>query len=204
MTLSGLRFKLISPDGETRPSLAAFAAPLSAKADSKVDTAPTLPPRDFDAGYARGAADERAAIAGALHALDACKSTLELQLAGLEETYRKRCAALLAQILKAAIPPISEAAARATIARLFEDATGKPQHANVAIVAAPDIHDALQAFCEQFDPAISMQSDLSLAPGTLQARWNSGGIDCDVGRSLFAIVELLNSGSGLNAKEPSS
>jgi hypothetical protein len=36
-------------------------------------------------------------------------------------------------------------------------------------------------------------SDERLAPGAMIVRWRDGGLDCDLGRSLFAIVDFLNS-----------
>lgn len=132
------------------------------------------------------------ALAEAIAAIDAARVDLQSQSAALEAHYRRECASTLAALISAAAPAISEAAAKDAIASVFREERGDMQPADLTFVAAPDLHEIVREACARRSPPVSITIDESLEPGALRIRWNGGGLDCDVGRSLFAIVEFLS------------
>lgn len=156
---------------------------------------------DFDKGYEAGARAKADEVGAALAALHAARQEIDSRIATLEAQYRRQCAATLAEIISAAAPSICEAAARDAIAGIFTDAAGAPELPELTLRASPDILDAIKSGVPH-DLAATLTIDAELAPGTLTARWRDGGLDCDVGRSLFAIVEFLNAQSAQPPEEP--
>ncbi|MDZ7628411.1 MAG: hypothetical protein U5J99_08425 [Parvularculaceae bacterium] len=153
---------------------------------------------DFEMGYEAGADAKSGEVHAALAALVAAKQEIDARVATLEARYRQRCAATLAEIISAAAPAICEAAAREAIAGVFNGAAAPPA---LVLRASPDVLDAIKgAVTETLSTSLTI--DDGLAPGTVQARWGDGGLDCHVGQSLFAIVEFLNAQSSDYSEEP--
>jgi len=144
-----------------------------------------------------GSLDEEAARAGklqnALDALSQATNEIHRQLGEMESHYLRKCAGTVAQIISAAAPAICEAAAQAAIARVLDEAAGSSAIAEVSITVAPDLYDTLREACDRYVFPMNFLSDERLAPGAMRVRWRDGGLDCDLGRSLFAIVDFLNS-----------
>lgn len=131
--------------------------------------------------------EREAELAAAIAALARAKTDIESRAAALDAHYRACCAKTLAQIIAAAAPAICETAARTAIARVFDETARTAAPPSLTLASSADIFAALGG-----DAAATLLMDDTLAPGTLVARWRDGGLDCDVGRSLFAIVDFLN------------
>ena len=163
----------------------------------------TPAPSDFETGYAAGVEAKSGEVGTALAALDAARREIESRIAILEAQYRRQCAATLAEIISAAAPAICEAAARGAIAEIFDSAPGAAAPPELTLRASPDILEAIKGEVDPAQAALFTIDD-ALAPGSLEAHWRDGGLDCDVGRSLFAIVEFLNAQSAPQAEEHQS
>lgn len=146
---------------------------------------------DFEKGYEAGARAKSDEVGAALSALLAARAEIDRRAATLEAHYRRQCAATLAEIISAAAPSICEAAARDAIAGIFNDAAGAEVFPELTLRASPDVVEAIKGDVRR-DVSAILTIDAALQPGTIEARWREGGLDCDVGRSLFAIVEFLN------------
>jgi len=140
-------------------------------------------------------------LQNALDVLTQATNEIHRQIGEMEAHYLRKCAGTVAQIISAAAPAICEAAAQAAIARVLDEAAGSSAIAEVSIKVAPDLYETLREACEQRALPMSLHSDEGLAPGALQVRWREGGLDCDLGRSLFAIVDFLNSQLKLTNEE---
>lgn len=141
------------------------------------------------------------ALADAITAIEAARIELQAQTEALEAHYRRECASTLAALISAAAPAISEAAAKDAIASVFREERGDAQPADIAFVAAPDLFEIVRDECARRSPPVNVDVDERLEPGALRIRWNGGGLDCDVGRSLFAIVEFLSATSSSLQKD---
>ncbi len=157
---------------------------------------------EFEEGYEAGARAKFGEIETALAALLAARADLDRCTAALEAQFRRQCAATLAEIISAAAPSICAAAAREAIAGIFGHAAGPATFSELKLRASPDILEAIKDAVSPHQSAYFTMDD-TLAPGTLEARWSDGGLDCDVGRSLFAIVEILNAHKAPSAEEQS-
>lgn len=151
--------------------------------------------RAFDDGFAAGFAQRTADLTGVFEAVETARHELEKRLSTLESAYRARCASVLAEIISAAAPAVTEASARMAVAGIIEESLGDGVSGAVTLTCASDIFELLQRACAEAATAVELSADPDLPPGALKARWSGGGMDCDVGRSLFAIVEFLNAQS---------
>jgi hypothetical protein len=156
---------------------------------------------DFENGFEAGARAKSGEVGAALTALLAARDQIDRRTNALEAQYRQQCAATLAEIIGAAAPSICEAAARNAIASIFSDAAGAAALPDLTLRASPDVFDAIKGEVPPVHADV-FSIDPALAPGTIEARWLEGGLDCDVGRSLFAIVEFLNAQSAQPTEEP--
>lgn len=154
----------------------------------------------FDDGFEAGSRAKEAELGAALDAIGRAQREIEERMNALDSSYRRQCAATLARIISAAAPAICETAAQSAIARIFNDAVGDAPRAELTLTVSQDIHDVIQG-ARGGDLPAAIAIDADLPPGSLQARWRDGGLDCDVGRSLFAIVEFLNSEAGQTPEE---
>lgn len=171
-------------------------APLGVKTHTTLATAAAAQEAAYKQGFQAGFQAKSEELAATLDVLAGAKTDLERQAGALEALYRKRCAATLAQIIAAAAPAICEAAAREAITEVFSHAGGDAPRLSLSLLASSDIHAAIS-----LQAPVDLIIDDSLAPGTLIARWNEGGFDCDVGKSLFAIVDLLNAQASPETEE---
>ncbi len=191
MTLRSVRLERVSP----AVAQCARPADLWRPLDEGPQAPCAMPDVPGTIALCSGAAAETGRTAAALDALEQARSELLQRIESLEAQYRKRCVAMLAQIVSAAAPAICEAAARGAIGRIFDDETGAVPLSEIEMTAAPDIFEALHEACLQRSPPLNLAADERLEPGALRMRWKDGGLDCDVGRSLFAIVDFLNAQS---------
>lgn len=129
----------------------------------------------------------------ALASLEAARAEIELRTHQLERHFRNESAAMLARIVNAAAPSICEAGARDAIAMIFSEERMELGEEVVSIVVSPDIFNLVQAECAQRSITPPLNVDETLEAGAIRIRWSGGGLDCDIGHSLFAIVELLTS-----------
>jgi hypothetical protein len=130
-------------------------------------------------------------ISEALAAIEAARVELQSRTQALEAHYRQECAATLARLINAAAPSICEAAARDAIAGVFAEERGETATELFSIVASPDVVDVIRGMCAGRSDVPDILVEETMDPGTLEIRWAGGGLDCDVGRSLFAITEFL-------------
>ena len=182
-------------------ALAHLWRPLTDRAQEEDGTPSDARRRAFEDGFAAGFAQRSAELARAFEAVDHARCELERRLTTLESAYRARCAGVLAEIISAAAPSIAEASARMAIAGVIEESLGDSVSAPVAVTCAPDIFETLQEACAGAASAVDLRLDPDLPPGAMKARWSGGGLDCDVGRSLFAIIEFLNAQSTVAEQE---
>jgi flagellar biosynthesis/type III secretory pathway protein FliH len=154
----------------------------------------------YQKGFEAGARSKAGAIDAALAALDRAHQDLKERMASLDGVYREQSASTLAQIISAAAPAISEAAAKSAIIQIFDDADDESAHPDLSIRVSPDIFDAISEAKNGPAPYCLMRDD-SLEAGTVRARWRDGSLECDVGRSLFRIVEFLNAGAQSSHEE---
>jgi len=182
---------LVAPDRE-----GGLWAPLGDNAHAAFATAAAAHEAAYEEGFRAGHQAKAEELAATLDALAGAKTDLERQAGALEALYRKRCAATLAQIIAAAAPAICETAAREAISEVFSNSGGDAPRLSLSLLASSDIHAAVGP-----EAPVDLIIDDSLAPGTLMARWNDGGLDCDVGKSLFAIVAFLNAQASPETEE---
>lgn len=138
-------------------------------------------------------AQEAKLTSEALANLESARKDLEMQMERLESRFRRECASSLAQIVSAAAPSICEAAAKDAIAAVFTEERKDVRADVVSFLISPDIYEAVEAERNRRFVDLPVTIDESLKPGSVRIRWSGGGLDCDVGRSLFAIVEFLSS-----------
>lgn len=193
MTLHEQRFQPFTDTPERRPG--GFWSPLSEAA--RAPAAEALPANPYDEGFKAGLLAKTEEVEGALIALRDARERLEARNEALDIEYRRQCATTLAQIISAAAPAICEAAAHSSIAQIFDGAAAR---AELTLRASVDVADKI---AELLPGAASyhLAPDADLAPGTIEAQWKDGGVNCDLGRSLFAIVEFLNSHSAPSLEE---
>lgn len=191
MTLRAVKFPAIDEADACAASLSARRSPQSIESRAT----PSPPMMGFEEGFEAGARAKAQELDAALAAIERVRLEISDQMAQLEVQYRKQCAAALAEIINAAAPAISEAAANSAIASIFDDAAGAAPRVDLTLRASSDVFDAIRT-AREIEPPAGIELDPDLAPGTLHARWRGGELECDVGRSLFAIVEFLNSQSG--------
>lgn len=131
--------------------------------------------------------------AAALDAIEGVHQDLQERMRTLEAEYRIKCASTIARIVSVAAPSICERAARDAISSIFDAECVEPGQRLLEITAAPDIMAIIRDECLRRSHAIKIEEDSALPPGSFRCHWPGGGLECDVGRSLFAIVEALSS-----------
>lgn len=132
-------------------------------------------------------------LSEALIGLEKARNELAGRMESFEERFRQECASTLAQIISAAAPSICEAAAKDAIAAIFTDEREEMRAEVISFVASPDIYGVVQAECDRRSIETLIKIDEELEPGAIRVRWPGGGFECDVGRSLFSIVEFISS-----------
>jgi hypothetical protein len=162
--------------------------PFAAAADDETAEPSALAPEEEAT-----APEATSLVSTALLGLEEMRKELEARMDRLEGRYRHECASSLAQIISAAAPSISEAAARDAIAAVFAEERKSVRAEILSFVVSPDLHDVVQSERLRRSIDLPVEVDESLEPGAMRIRWPGGGLDCDVGRSLFAIVDFLSS-----------
>jgi hypothetical protein len=155
---------------------------------------PDIPEKTEPAPQEEGACSPtNKTLTDALTSLEAARAEIELRTHQLEQHFRNESTAMLARIVSAAAPSICEAAARDAIAMIFNEARMGLGEEVVSIVVSPDLFDLVQMECAQRSVTPPVDVDQTLEAGAMRVRCPGGGLDCDIGHSLFAIVEFLSS-----------
>ncbi len=198
MTLSAFKFEIMAAEPHAPLPSKALWTSLNQDPAPQLVAKATVIDNGYEDGFRAGAQEREAELSAALAELRRAKVAIDSRADTLETHYRAKCSQTLAQIISAAAPAICEAAARAAITQIFDDAAGSAPP-SLSLALSPDLHAAFGD-----DAGGEFAIDQDLAPGTLVARWRDGGLDCEVGRSLFAIVDFLNSQASDANEEPAS